>query len=91
MSKKKSINEIFNNLNKISANGTYITPRRRKPYFELSTHEKNELIKKLKNHIRSSKEINQLLLDHYVCLKLANEDLKFNLQTNLSQKHLVRL
>ena len=52
MSKKKSINEIFNNLSNINANGKYIAPRRRKPYFELSPHEKNQLNQKIKNHLR---------------------------------------
>ena len=64
MANKKSINEIYKNLNNITPGGKYIIPRQRKSYFELSTHEKNLLNLKLKKHLRSNIEINQLLLDH---------------------------
>ena len=70
MAKKKSINEIYKNLNNITTSGKYITPRQRKSYFDLSTHEKNLLNKKLKNHLRSNIEINQLLQDHGVEIDL---------------------
>ena len=67
MSKKNSINNLLLN-NSLIFNGKIVQERKRVDFFKLSWEHKKNIKKLIIQQITSNEILNQLLIDHKICL-----------------------